>query len=116
MKNCFKVALLFIALLLTGVDAKATATDENKATGATAWVDDWMAQMETAAKSIDKDNMCGDKNIHALNELLNIKITETLAKNITKNDSSRLLGALRLAQSVSYKRLSCLLDYIDQRS
>lgn len=115
MKNCLKVALLFSALFLTGVHAQATTNESNTA-GATAWVDDWTKQMETAAESIDKDNMCGDKNIHALNELLNIKITETLAKNRTKNDSSRLLGALRLAQSVSYKRLSCLLDYIDQRS
>jgi hypothetical protein len=41
MKEFFQTMLLFLALFFTGVDAKAIATDEDKLTVATAWVDKW---------------------------------------------------------------------------
>jgi hypothetical protein len=108
MKNCLKVALLSIALLLTSVDAKATAVDEDKTTLATAWVDEWTKQMKIVEESIDAhDSMCGGKDIQMLLDLFIQKFREDLPKNLSQDDRSLLSHASIFALSVIDKKLLC---------
>lgn len=113
MKHWLEVAVLFAALFLTGVDAKATAPNEDNVTAATAWVDAWVGQAYTVAAST-KTQTCD----FAAQELLSSfvrKTRTTLGGNISPDDARYLQDAAFIAGSIMKER-GCGFVYKSQMS
>lgn len=124
MKEFFQTMLLFLALFFTGVDAKATATDEDKLTNATAWVDQWEEtaymyatgpvsqfcpvgatdHLQDFSKKVRKTLAGGS---FSYDDLLHLQDAAVIAGNVVRRKScSDYLPVINFAQQEIKKRIS----------
>ncbi len=111
MRHLVEVVVLFAALLLTGVDAKATAVDEDNFTTETVWVDAWSTRMETLSAE-PATWACDSKQQKEIAEHVNIFIGEsrkTLEKKISRDDLRYLQMNAYFAGNIISKKQQCFL-------
>lgn len=115
MKHWLEVVVLFVALFLTGVDAKATAVDEDNFTTATVWVDEWTTRMETlSAKPTDWS--CDSKQQKEIAAHVDIFVREagqTLEKELSQDDLRYLQINAFFAGNIIGKKQQCFLHQIE---
>lgn len=114
----YLVVVLFVALFLTGVDAKATAVDEDNFTTATVWVDGWTTRMETlSAKPIDWS--CDSKQQKVIAAHVDVFVREaskTLEKKLSRDDLRYLQINAFFAGSIIGKKQQCFLHQAGELS
>lgn len=64
MNYWLKIAVLFTALFLTGIDAKATVPNEDNTTKASAWVDTWTESTKTMLEKGYLCNVAAQKDMY----------------------------------------------------
>lgn len=104
MNYWLKVALLFGALFLTGIDAKARAADEDNLTSASVWVDSFVEQM--VAVPLKENGRCGKKAEELLNSFIR-KAFHVLDNKLSEADALYLQDAVFSAENIAVKQPLC---------
>lgn len=104
MKYWLKVALLFGALFLTGVDAKERVADEGNLTSAGIWVDSFMEQMVVVP--LKENGKCGKKAEELLNSFIR-KVLHVLDNKLPEADAFYLQDAVFSVENIAVKQPLC---------
>jgi hypothetical protein len=118
MRHWLEVIVLFGTLFLAGVDAKATAVDEDNFTTETVWVDAWNTRMETLSAET-AGGVCGSKQQKAIASHVNVFVREarkTLEKKLSQDDLRYLEVNAFFAGNIIRKKPECFLRQLDTLS
>lgn len=117
MKHWIEVMVLFAALCLTGVDAKATAIDEDKTTKASAWVAEWTADTEKILR--EKGYKCEEATQVAayeqVHKIIPRIITSVAEPAVSSEDVSVFRDAIYFSKSVAKKEIEFCKDLADHQ-
>jgi hypothetical protein len=111
MRNFVQGVLLFLALSLTGVDAKATASaEENKTTAIVgAWVKEWSA---SAKKMLENGYKCDESNQDKVYNEIYFFVQEASSNPIMwRIDSASFEQAVSFSKSVASEEIKQCKDW-----